>query len=600
MANVRDCLFACVPVLIDGLCTSGGPPADRVRVWHDRSGTFRVDAAFLGYSNGKLRLHKTNGVIIEVPSEKMSIDDMKFVEHIMKKSSSGSSSRSPAEDDDVPLAVTKKRQPQPQSSTSTQSAMRNAPVKKTGPQIDWFEFFLNAGCDVDDCGRYAAAFERDKIDDTILADIGEGTMRSLGLREGDIIRVKKAIEARNPVPKDVKSHQAKEEQIRRDEELARQLQAEVNGRTTSPAPNLFAGPDGALKNQRRGRPQPSKSLPPPSVDPSALSNSSEQISRTSTPLVSSPTSTTPAAPQRSSSAAPASSGFDDDAWTPRPSSTKPVAPTPPAAAQVPPSAPVAPTPPPPPAGQTVLPTVAAPAPAPAAPQAAPPAVASPPANSSTGNGLAKTNDDIFDQLARLSQLRNQSPAVVSSSPVQAPSPMTSQPPPVSFQNGLGMGSSPVPLGQHLQNQQTGMLSPAPQNGPRGPYAPVPANQGLLQPLVPTSGSYTGFVPTRPSSQPPAFQNQQQPSFIQSQPTGFPMTQPIQSQPTGFPMNQSVLSQPTGYPNFGPVMSQPTGFGPGPFNSRGSLMSQPTGLPNGGFGSQSLQSGSGFGQVQSSE
>ena len=37
-------------------------------MWHDRSGQFRVEAAFLGFANGKIRLHKVNGVVIEVPS----------------------------------------------------------------------------------------------------------------------------------------------------------------------------------------------------------------------------------------------------------------------------------------------------------------------------------------------------------------------------------------------------------------------------------------------------------------------------------------------------------------------------------------------------
>ncbi|KAJ3009015.1 hypothetical protein NUW54_g2940 [Trametes sanguinea] len=40
--------------------TKRGPPPENLRVWHDRTGQFRVDAAFLGYSNGKLRLHKVN------------------------------------------------------------------------------------------------------------------------------------------------------------------------------------------------------------------------------------------------------------------------------------------------------------------------------------------------------------------------------------------------------------------------------------------------------------------------------------------------------------------------------------------------------------
>ncbi|KAG9317512.1 hypothetical protein JVU11DRAFT_1717 [Chiua virens] len=120
-------------------------------------------------------------------------------------------------------------------------------------------------------------------------------------------------------------------------------------------------------------------------------------------------------------------------------------------------------------------------------------------------------------------------------------------PPPGYNNGLGMGSSPSPIGQHLQNQQSGALPPQ-QNAPRGPYAPVPTNQGLLQPLIPTQTGFSSFVPTHHSN-PSPFQPQPQPpqpSFLQSHITGFP----------GNP--QIVGSQPTGFPTSGPILSQPTG------------------------------------------
>ena len=133
-----------------------------------------MDAEFLGMANGKLRLHKTNGVVIEVPSEKMSAEDLKYVESYQnggksrekerEKSRKASRALSPvASDDDQPLAERRRSlQPEPKS--------KPAPPKKSKP-VDWFEFFLNAGCDIDDCTRYATSFERDKIDESILLDI---------------------------------------------------------------------------------------------------------------------------------------------------------------------------------------------------------------------------------------------------------------------------------------------------------------------------------------------------------------------------------------------------------------------------------------------
>lgn len=544
------------------------PSAESTRIWHDRSGQFRVEAAFLGYSNGKLRLHKVNGVVIEVPSEKMSLEDIRYVERLnAKNDNSPAAPRRHSDDDDQPLALKQKE--------VVRRATMSAQPKK--PQTDWFEFFLNAGCDIDDCTRYATSFERDKIDEAILPDTTESTMRSLGLREGDIIRVTKHIQQKFANPKKDTS----QEQLIRDEELARRLQEEENGMrskgSSSPAPNLFAGPGGILKNntQRRGRPQPSKSLPPPSVDLNAISTASDQIKRTGSPLVTSPATLTPVQPpQRSSSTVPVTSGFEDDAWTNRPgskpSATNYRAPSaPPAVATAPAVAPVSATP-------------AAPTPPPA-----PPVVSAQVAT--TGSGLAKTDADIFDQLARLSQLKTNRPSpspAPALAPVAPSPPVVSPQPPVSYNAGLGMGSSPTPIGQHLQIQQTGA------QGPRGPFAPVPGNQSLLQPLVPTTTGFNNFVPTRPFSASP-FQGQA-PPFLSTQPTGFPSTsQPLLSQPTGLPTSGPLLSQPTGMfggsfstygtrPSFQnttmqPVQPNPTGvFAQSPFNN---VVSSPPPVPS---------------------
>lgn len=562
--NVANVVFFILSVLIS--CPAGGPPSGQTRVWHDRSGQFRVEAAFLGFSGGKLKLHKVNGVVIEVPSEKMSPEDLRYVEKVTNKKSNNN--KGPpvrnVSDDDVPLGEQRK-------ALQADAQPRKAPPPKKGPTMDWFEFFLNAGCDIDDCTRYATSFEHDKIDEAILPDITDATMRSLGLREGDIIRVTKAIAQRNPKKPDTSA----QEQLLRDEALARQLHEEERTakarQNSSPAPNLFAGPDGVLKAPRRGRPQPSKSSPASTVDLNAINTASDNIQRTSSPMAMSPASApTPAqAPARTSSVptppAPIVSGFDDEAWTPRPGSTKPLVPTPAAAPARAPSAPPAPT-------------LSAP---PAVSQVAVP-VAPPTQPSTSGPNLAKTTEsDIFDQLSRLSQLRVQSPAVA---PPPVSSPPVSTPSPASYRAGLGMGSSPVPMGQHIQNQQLSQ-----QNGPRGPFAPVPANQGLLQPLIPTTTGFNNFVPTRTSFQPqppqfqpqppqfqpqlPQFQSQSQPSFIPSQITSFPNNpQPLMQQPTGF----SPIS---------PMTGQPSGMLAGNFGSYG--------------GAPSFQNNGAFGGVQTS-
>jgi hypothetical protein len=511
-------------------CDDPGPPPDRTRIWHDRSGQFRVEAAFLGLVNGKLRLHKVNGVIVEVPSEKMSLEDMQYVEKVTSKRSRPASKQ--VSDDDVPLALSREDNG-PKSNTQ-----RSVPPKKA-PKIDWFDFFLSAGCDLDDCTRYAASFERDKIDESILPDITDATMRSLGLREGDIIRVSKVIEKRKPTDNLKKPSAYTEEQVRRDEELAKQLQAqETGGSARSPAPNLFSGPGGVLKNPRRGRPQPSKSLPPSNIDLKAISTVSDQISRSSSPRVSSPASAHPSstpvqAPVRSSSAVPTVGGFDDDAWTNRPSSTRPLVGTPPSTTPRAPSAPPA-----------TVPTVPAVLPVQPSPASAP---AAPPTQSSSTPLVRTTESDIFDQLSRLSEMRRQFP------PSQLAPPTSQSAPPVTNQNN---SASPVPLAQFTQNPQalTSSQTPSqPYNGARGPFAPVPANQGLLQPLIPTQTGFNSFISTRPTLTSPFSGPQPQSSFHVPQPTGNFNAQPLISQPTGIPsgnFNHAPYQNP-----FGPIQSR---------------------------------------------
>ncbi|KAI0032388.1 hypothetical protein K488DRAFT_50036 [Vararia minispora EC-137] len=573
----------------------GPPPADQTRVWHDRTGQFRVEAAFLGYRNGMIRLHKVNGVVIEVPSEKMSIEDMAYIDKITHPTA-GAQQRRASDDDGEPLSLRRQSllggPSGASSSTASPSPSRSASgqqqPKKKAPTIDWFEFFLNAGCDIDDCTRYASSFERDKIDEALLSDITESTMRSLGLREGDIIRVRKAISERAPQAPAKDRATADTAQIQADEALAKQLQAQEQKR----APNLFTSPDGTLKNARRGRPQKSGTLPG-SVDLNTVSTPPAGPARTGTPQQSSPIAASPVnPPSRTGSAlattAPASR-FDDDAWTNRPASTKPLTPAPAAPARAP-SAPPAP------------PVAVAPV-APAPPAPTPPATAPPRASSAAPaqqqRGLSQTTEsDIFDQLARLSELRVRAPVAptppIATPPAAiapAPAPAIVSPPPASYAAGLGAG--PGTLSQHLQAQATGVLPPL-SNGPRGPLAPVPANQALLQPLVPTQTGFRGFVPTSGAvsglqPQPTGFQPSLAPQPTGFQPSLAPQPTAFQPQRTFSPAFQSSPSpsnfqpQPTGFqPSFAP---QPTGFQPQHIGFQGGLVPQPTGFGS-GFGAPS--------------
>jgi hypothetical protein len=270
------------------------PDINKVRTWTDRSGTFKVEAQFLGLTDGKIQLHKLNGVKISVPLVKMSVEDVKFVEKLTGRNGSPPPPKPPP-DSEKPR------------------------TKKS--DFDWFAFFLECGVDYNVCQRYAVSFDRDQMDETILPDINPDTLRTLGVREGDILRIMKRLDekfGRNAGRK--KSVRFGGENVVDDDE--KDDLADVV-KITQPAErkeSLFSsGPGGALRNNttRRGRPTTAKTAPeevdgtllsaptaeteepererhgvrPLRVPPSRLANFNEQASRSS------------------------NEGFDDDAWT---------------------------------------------------------------------------------------------------------------------------------------------------------------------------------------------------------------------------------------------------------------------------------------------
>lgn len=525
----KKTLFSFVPLSSDSLIflVSAEPNPAKVRTWSDKSGQFDVEAEYLGLLNGKVRLHKLNGVIIDVPLEKMSARDTELIRrHEAKKAKKAS-----MDEDDRPLGQQPTgRRPGQRSVESTHRSEEPIPAEvvraskaaaSKRPPFDWFEFFLSAGCDMDDCTRYATNFERDRIDDSILPDLDNGTLRSLGLREGDVIRVRKVIQSR--FSKKTPEQQA---QIEKDEELARQLQEQEAG---GKPPGLFTGPNGKLANNtRRGRPE-KKSTGPESVDAAALAAASDklaQVTLTPTPP-SAPTPppvilTPPTVEEKKPAAAPATStGFDDDAWTIKPIS-KPSSPAP-----------------------ATVTTSSSPGPS-AAPVSTSPKVAN-----NTDSLLAQINalrpastgisqNNTGGSFDKFSHMTGAGAPRAPSAPAQHPaaqqpqSQLSPQPTAQSQQSfvpnayGLGVQNSGQPMS--MLAQQTGMSNSS--NAPRGPLAPVPVNQGLLNPMQPQA---TGmFVPTRDLLP------------MGAQQTGF---QPQQQQPqttSSFHAQQQMMPQQTGF------------------------------------------------------
>ncbi|KAK3816515.1 MAG: SLA1 homology domain 1, SHD1-domain-containing protein [Benniella sp.] len=128
------------------------------RMWTDRSGNYKVEAEYLGFHDGKISLHKMNGVKIAVPVREMSQIDIFYVEQATDMKISESDS-------------------------------------------DLFRFFVKAGIPTEDALRYSSAFRQEKIDSTVLPYLTREVLKDLKVKEGDIVRIQIAtgsIQPRSP------------------------------------------------------------------------------------------------------------------------------------------------------------------------------------------------------------------------------------------------------------------------------------------------------------------------------------------------------------------------------------------------------------------
>lgn len=488
-----------------------------MRVWTDRSKSFSVEAQFLGLKDGKINLHKVNGVKIAVPIAKMSVEDLEYVERATGISL----------DEDKPLADVKRSKSR---AAGPVGATIEQPKKH---EYDWFQFFLSCDIQVGLCERYAQAFHRDNMDESVLPDVDASVLRTLGLREGDIIKVMRFLD--NKYGRKKKGDEAQGEG------------------------GLFSGPGGALKNNT-GRPRPEANRSASDlVDPKALGGS-----ETSSPAQLTPATTTSAL----STGKP--SGFDDDAWDVKPAKSQPASqPTPkaePAAAPlVEPlrpaltpgmqelsllTEPLQPT-------HTAAPVQASPAvtqPPPAPAQAPQPTGASPgffaglpPQQTGLPNGQSPTTP-----LSHQLSLARQRPAPPSA--MQGQASMIAPPPtrPLSApQSAQPSAFAPPPLAPHV----TGQVAPLGQS-----LNDITQQRMQQQYAMQMQSQMTGFPQQQPG--PGMFPMQ---TGMQPQPTGFGQNQFMQQQMmNGQQMQQSPFADPRASQQFASMQTQPTGF-QGQFN-----------------------------------
>ncbi|KAJ9157670.1 Actin cytoskeleton-regulatory complex protein sla1 [Pleurostoma richardsiae] len=522
------------------------PDPSKVRTWTDRSKSFSVEAQFLGLKDGKINLHKMNGVKIAVPISKMSIEDLEYVERATGISL----------DEDKPLSEVKKARAARDNGGSSSGAKVGATIEQPKkPEYDWFQFFLSCDVSVGLCERYAQAFARDSMDESVLPDVDASILRTLGLREGDIIKVMRFLDNKYG--------------------RTRKKGGEEDGEASG---GLFSGPGGTLRNNtRRGRPEPARQTSDV-VDAKALqSKDGNATSATSSPAVLTPATTTTSV----STGKP--SGFDDDAWDVKP-----------AKAQTPPPAP------------RPAETPAAPIPA-AAPAAAEPPRPAVPALTPGMQELSLLTQPLEPAKTAAPNPPPQPVLTIAQpppAPPQAPQPTGATPGFFSAlgpqQTGLPNGQIPMatglaqpqsfarqrPLPPQATAGQPGLMPPpppsrpfsAPQSAQPSAFAPPPLQPQMTGQVAPPGQSLNEINQARLQQQYAQQMQQMQqaaPMGVFPQPTGmYPMQAGMQTlppQPTGFVPNQFVQPMMNGpqqmQGQFSPVQAQPTGF-PGQFNPTG--------------------------------
>jgi hypothetical protein len=453
----------------------------------------------------------------------MSIEDLEYVEKATGVSL----------DEDKPLSDIRRK------------SQIGAAVKK--PEYDWFDFFLKAGVGPHQCERYAQNFTRDSMDESVLPDITAENLRTLGLKEGDTLRVMKYLD-----------NQYRNGKSKRNVSFAgdEMIDSDQQG-------GLFSRPDGTLRNNtRKGRPAPAVQTSDV-VDPKAF-ESKDGSAKPSSPDAASPSpAKEPEGPK----------GFEDNAWEVKhPKQAAASTPASSAAAAPPAAQPAASQPPLTGAMaelsllQTPLqPSKASPAPQPAPSQ---PVLSQPPPQppqvlppQPTGASPA-----FFSQLPGPQQVpQNFVPQMTGYAPLQQQ------------QQQLAMPSRQRPQPPPGMQHGTTLLPPPPQRplsapqhpGQQSAFGPPPALQPQLTGLPPQP---TGYIP-----------QSQFGSQLLAQHTGMVAQQQLQQQQQQQPQFgfQNLAPQQTGYPGFSQPMPQQAM--PGSINSilPPPLQPQPTGIN--GFG-----------------
>lgn len=141
-----------------------------------------MDAVLLGISDGKVQLHKSNGVKISVKLDKLSEGDMDYLMTLPGN-------------ENLVVGAGKAAAVAPRV-----SAVQGSGGVANDACGEWTAWLLRCGVPANDAARYAETFSQQNLDVSLIKDIDRDVLRTLKVSEGDIIRIKK--QANLPVVSD--------------------------------------------------------------------------------------------------------------------------------------------------------------------------------------------------------------------------------------------------------------------------------------------------------------------------------------------------------------------------------------------------------------
>lgn len=166
-------------------------PAFVIREWTDKSGSFKVNAVLISVENNKVHLRKgETGGKITIQLDKLHPNDIDYIRSIPGYGNVATT---------IPSA-----QKIPQQNRTVVDAnilAQAAAIKISEPPsssfvyngFDWKIWLVNAGVSPGDAIAYGRKFCAEKLDSTSISSLDRELLRALGVSEGDIIRIKRAV-----------------------------------------------------------------------------------------------------------------------------------------------------------------------------------------------------------------------------------------------------------------------------------------------------------------------------------------------------------------------------------------------------------------------